>query len=491
MCRLLQASKGLRAALLSTDSRSLDIELDPKASVQAGFATWLPQHAGLVGSIDTGPFEDDEVKVFCQGLCTLSLRQAAAAAVQPLRLRSFITSIPCVGMISALPAASLTRLRLCYVEGNTDAHGPALASAVSLLQCLREFRLVYGISVVTNGCLEGLAQLPKLAEVQLHDCEWSSLSSLPSQLQRLHLSSNSDEDMLVDLSHLSCLREPSISMDALAEGSAFSSSLTSLTMVSCPLDFQTLCSLQCLQQLELKYVSSGQNQGVLADLVQLPKLQHVSLGYEVVVLPHWQFLAAAAAPTWRQNTHLKELTIKIFSSGDSIAQLAPIIATVGHGLAAATSLTKLTLDRLPEVDFCCYLQCLPQLADLSIQDAKFSRQDALLLKQLTKLTSLSLSSCMGIDDAVAVALVSSLCKLQVLALSDCGMTSDAVLPALEGLQDLHSLSLTDVEWFQNGSVQLLAPLTQLTRLELDCRSQLSEPSRASLQQSLGDRLVLS
>ena len=172
-------------------------------------------------------------------------------------------------------------------------------------------------------------------------------------------------------------------------------------------------------------------------------------------------------------------------------QLAASIGIIGQGLAAATSLTKLTLERLPAVDFCCYVKCLPDLADLSIADANFGRQDALHLKLLTKLTSLSLSCCRGVDDAVAVALVSSLCKLQVLALSDCGMTSDAVLPALEGLQDLRSLSLTDVEWFQNESVQLLAPLTQLTRLELDCRSQLSEPSRASLQQSLGDRLVLS
>ena len=480
----------MRAALLSTDSRSLDVELDSKASVQAGFATWLPQHAGLVSSIDTGSCGDNEVKVFCQGLCTLSLRQAAAAA-QPLRLRSFSTSIPCASMISALPAASLTCLELRYAEEQTDVHSPALVSAFSLLQCLREFRLVYGTPIVTNSCLKGVAQLPELAEVHLSYCKWSSLSSLPSQLQRLHLESREEDAMLVDISHLSCLRKLRIDTVTLVEGSTFPSGLTSLTVISCPLEIQTIHSLQCLQELEMEDVFSGQDHGALAHLVQLPNLRHVSLSYHAYMVHRWEILAAEAAPTWRQVTHLKELTIETVSPWVSTEELAPSLAIVGQGIAAATSLTKLSLERLPAVDFCCYIKCLTQLAHLSIEGASFSRQDALHLKQLTKLTSLSMSSCMAIDDAVAVALVSSLCKLRVLSLSGCGMVSDAVLPALEGLQDLRSLSLAGVNWLHDQSVQLLAPLTQLTRLELGCRGGLSEASRASLQQSLGDRLVLS
>ena len=265
VCCLLQVSKGLRAALITTGSRSLDVQLDPRALVQAGFATWLPQHAGLVGSIDTGPFENDEVKVFCQGLCTLSLHQAAGAA-QPLRLRSFSTSIPCASMISALPAASLTSLKLCYMGGKSDTHGPALTSAISLLQCLREFRLVCGTSIVTNSCLKGVAQLQELTEVQLSDCKWSSLSSLPSQLQRMALSYASEGARLVDISQLSCLRELRISIDTLEEGSVLPSSLTSLTMISGSLEFRTLSSLQCLQQLEMEDVPKYQDHHALASL---------------------------------------------------------------------------------------------------------------------------------------------------------------------------------------------------------------------------------
>ena len=119
----------------------------------------------------------------------------------------------------------------------------------------------------------------------------------------------------------------------------------------------------------------------------------------------------------------------------------------------------------------------------------FSRQDAFHLSALTWLTSLSLSGCPAVDDAVAVALVSSMPKLQQLALSSCGIKSDAVLPLLRNLRQLRSLTLSDCAGLQDARwPPVLTSLTHVKWLLLARVPQLSEASRVSIKQTLGGRV---
>ena len=133
----------------------MEVELSPTSSALAGFASWLPDHAGLVGAIDTGSWFNQYEEVLAQRLHSLSLKLAAAAA-QPLCLRSFTTSIPCASMLSALPAASLTHLKLCYEYNPLEVLHRALTSAIARLTNLRKLQLTcvsFDSEAVTGACL--------------------------------------------------------------------------------------------------------------------------------------------------------------------------------------------------------------------------------------------------------------------------------------------------------------------------------------------------
>ena len=486
VCRLLQVSKRMREALRSSDTSSLDVELSSAATAQAGFASWLPDHAGLVGTLDTGHYESEDVTVLAQCLHTFSLRQATTAA-PALCLRSFTKHIPCASMLSALPAVSITRLELVFPDDDSNLHAPAFTSALASLRNLREFSMNNGDINAFKSCMEGLSQLPHLSEVSFESTYWNSLSSLPQQLQQLHLHSN-EYDVLVDISHLSSLRSLFINAESLADNSVLPTGLTSLTVVSCVLSVQIITSLKSLQQLHLRCIEHKEGQALPANLAQLPKLEHVSLSYEACSQEGWE-AAVAAAPTWQHLPQLKELSIYISSQKD-LQQLSAEVVTVGQALAAATSLTRLIIHKLPAVGFCCYVKGLQQLADLAVHGGRFSRQDALQLKGLTQLTALILTTCPAVDDAVAISFVTSMRNLQRLALDACGMMSDGVLPLLEGLKGLRSVSLIACQGLQDESVPLLAQLTQLSHLGLEANDQLSYVSKACLKAALGDRVAV-
>ena len=425
---------------------------------------------------------DDDQLALARSAILLSLQQAAAAT-QPLRLHSFSSNIACARLLSALPAAQLTCLDLSLAR--TVPEDPPLAaitSAISKLQNLRTLQLLDGETAEVGACLAGTAQLCHLTTLRLEDSAWDSLSSLPQQLQCLVISSDEPE-MLLDISHLSALKELQISIDMIAEGSALPCSLTSLSMTRCNPPLQELSQLSCLQRLGMTEIVSDNHLPVLACVAgNLPGLHCLSLSYVRSGIDCWR-VAVAAASHWCQVPQLKELAL----STPSWARAADVTAVL-QGMTAATSLTKLVLDGVSNVDLCGYVTCLPGLVDLEIRGGVFSRENALRLTCLTQVTSLRLILCPAVDDAVAVALAHNNQQLQVLALDFCGMVSDSLLPVLRSLQQLRSLSLNDCKGLKDESWELLAQLTQLTKLRLGGNAQLREACRASLREVLGSRV---
>ena len=291
------------------------------------------------------------------------------------------------------------------------------------------------------------------------------------------------ENALVDISHVSGLENLSVSAGSLAVGSALPSGLTSLMVSGAPLGSESISNLDCLQRLQLKGIRSSQSHGFMECLARLPQLRHVTCGYSHCGRLGWE-AAVVSAPTWQKLPLLRELGISYVDSGRAPEQKVAEAAAVGQGLAAATSLTKLAFNKVPAANMCCYVRCLPQLADLVIYAGSFPRDDAFLLKGLTQLTSLKLQYCPAVDDAVAVALVSNMPRLQQLGLDCCAMKSDAWLPQLEGLHGLRSLCLQQSEWLKDESMPLLAGLTQLMELWIHRNPQLSEASGEFLKQAL-------
>ena len=500
ICHLLQVSKRLRAALQTVGRGSVVVaELSPAPSAQAGFATWLPGHAGLVGRIDTGPAVGTESdKVLVQGLYTLSLQQAAAA-MPPLSLCEFATSIPCASIISALPAGSLTSLHLRFPGMEPQVLAAPFTSSIAALPNLREFLLLFepceGVREVTDACLAGLSQLPLLTSVYLYDCSWTSLGGLPSQLLNLRLTTSSDQDdVLVDISHLSRLEYLDIDTEDLTAGSGFPSGLLHLIVRKCPLVAENVSHLTSLEQLELRPITGCEDPSLLQCLSRLPNLQHVSLTYPGnYFFGGWE-AAVAAAPTWKQLTQLKAFSLTASEADEDYEEeeFKRDLQIITKGLAAARSLTSLVLCSMPVADLCYHVGSLRGLLMLGLYDCSFLRSDAFHLTVLSGLKSLAFRSCTSVDEAVVVALASNLTDLQALELQDCGMvSSDAPLPALRGLQGLRSLSLVGCKGLRDESCELLAQLTQLQDLQLVATGEeqrLSEARVASLRQAFGDGL---
>ena len=249
-----------------------------------------------------------------------------------------------------------------------------------------------------------------------------------------------------------------------------------------------ISSLSSLQQLELRELHEFAVPSILPCVPQLPVLQHLILHYADFTTGGWE-AAVAAAPLWQQLPQLQELRVPRWDNGPLEEEQTRATAVV-KGAAAATSLTSLMLGGMPIAELCCFVVSLPRLCRLRLERCEFSREDAFHLTAFTQLKSLSMCSCRGFDDAVAVAVASSLTGLQELLLNDCGvMLSDAPLAAFKGLHGLRSLHLRGCQGLVDSSWQLLARLTQLTMLNLGCNDPpLRQAARASLRQALGDRL---
>jgi hypothetical protein len=120
---------------------------------------------------------------------------AAATAVRhPLRLREFSTRfLSGPGLLSAMPAATLTLSTIEHVKGYPSAYSLATSQALSGLTGLRDLTLYCCVKEpvgrLSEGCLHAVAQLSLLTALRLsRTAEDAELLLLPQQLQILELS---------------------------------------------------------------------------------------------------------------------------------------------------------------------------------------------------------------------------------------------------------------------------------------------------------------
>jgi hypothetical protein len=126
---------------------------------------------------------------------------AAAAAPQPLRLRKLSTDfLSGPGLLTALPAATLTKLCISCFDGFPSINSAGILQALARLTGLQELSLEKYDSdsavLLSQGCLQAVAQLTALSKLTLQRLDFDlDLSCLPVQLQELRL-------------HLCCSRKP-------------------------------------------------------------------------------------------------------------------------------------------------------------------------------------------------------------------------------------------------------------------------------------------
>jgi hypothetical protein len=143
----MQVSKACRAALSCCDP-CLDVELHVKGSESletvAGFASWVQENGHLVKTLRLGGDDDEPepgLRQAAESMISLALKLSATTKA-PLRLEAFVTNFPSFrsGLISSLPASSMTSLHLKCVNLATLQH-PGLDASLQQLVGLRELTL--------------------------------------------------------------------------------------------------------------------------------------------------------------------------------------------------------------------------------------------------------------------------------------------------------------------------------------------------------------
>lgn len=148
--RLQCASKSVQA-VVERSNASLALTIGSQQNNTASLASWLSKHAHLVGSINFVLVEqwcrdaDADADVLPADPAVQTALQDAACRRPPLQLRSFTASCECPGTLSALPAATLTQLKLRLAHNKAAAVRPAssawLPAGVAQLTTLQDLAL--------------------------------------------------------------------------------------------------------------------------------------------------------------------------------------------------------------------------------------------------------------------------------------------------------------------------------------------------------------
>jgi hypothetical protein len=376
-----------------------------------------------------------------------------------LQLTSFTSNLWAGDMLRALPADSLAALRLSPIDSK-GADGRQLSALIARLSSLKQLTMEGpGTDSMPGSCFEGIAQLTGLTSLELGR-DWERvnkpLQQLLSQslpLRRLCLGL---ESAALDMTALASLTELILddTCDSLRPGSKLPAQLQRVCLLRCK-DTSPLLGLQQLQHVSLGVGFEDPEQ--LRCLARLPALRHLSLEYWDVV--H----AAATAPAWQHLSHLSELTMEYENDDPSVQQMAAILA----GVAAATSLTKLSLDaraydaddeaEVTDVAACASLAGLTRLRDLTISAPWYLVPgDALALTAMTSLTRLDLAyTGSGVDDVAASDLACSLTQLRSLDLRGCALGGLGCLASIARLSQLTQLRLDNVQGLTRRGVMLL------------------------------------
>jgi Leucine-rich repeat (LRR) protein len=424
-----------------------------------------------------------------------------ATSSAPLRLESLFIDFPEfeAGLISSLPASSLTALQFACVDLAT-LQNRALTASLQQLIGLREL-LIYlnptsdqasheqdagrANQQLPKGlmtCLQALTRLRKMELYIYNGLTWPTLCHLPPSLQELKLYVEAGK-CLVDIPQLTGLERLEVTApDGFAEGSALPACAAVVSLSDTPLPERPWQLLAGVQQLEITW-PDGKSAGVLAQLSGLQSLTSLSLSCPGASD------AAAAATAWKHLPQLRGLQLSI-KHAETLPEDQSHCEDTVRAISMVEGLTslRLGLPRKSTFPWAVHIAQLQNLHQLVVSRANSSRQDMLQLKKLIQLTALSLKWC-SLGDAAAVAVLGRLTKLQTLRLIQGhkrqGQLSDAVVPVLEQLQGLRKLSLQSPEVGEN-SMELLEGLTQLTSL----RVELSHKRRQHLKRVLGCKVLL-
>jgi hypothetical protein len=399
-----------------------------------------------------------------------------------LRLSSFSSNLRAAGMLGALPADSLTVLNLGPVD-SIGADGRQLSALIARLSSLKELTLHRpGTKSMPGSCFEGIAQLTGLTALELGylwrevDEPLQQLLSQRLPLRRLCLKMHPP---VLDMTALASLTELIMDHDnELQPGSKLPAQLQRFFLSYCE-ETSALLGLQQLQHVSLGVCFEDPEQ--LRCLAQLPALQHLSLEY-------WDVThAAPTAPAWQHLSQLSELTLEYDNDNPSAQQMAAILA----GVAAATSLTKLSLEAgawgvdedqagdegMTELAACASLASLTCLKDLTVGSRScLVPGDAVALTALTSLTRLNLAYTGGaVDDVAASALACTLTQLRSLDLRNCMLGGLlACLAPIAHLSQLTELRLAGVEGLTRRGLMLLTRLTQLRQLSVEHNDEVTQ-----------------
>jgi hypothetical protein len=490
------------------------------------FAAWLPEHAALVKAMSVhigGAFRShagltevqyrgvakqlllhalqlarsppDEAAGITSALAATSAAAAGQGVVgsfahqqqRRLRLTSFASDLRAAGMLDSLPADSLTALDLSPVD-SIGVDGRQLSALIARLSCLQQLSLTGpGTISMPGSVFEGIAQLTGLTALDLGNAWWGVdevlqqllSQSLPLRQLRLGLLLP-----VLDMTALASLTELILDRISgyaqLRPGSKLPAQLQRISLPECK-ETSALLGLQQLQHVRLgvEFTDSAKLRG----LAQLPALRHVSLEYWNV------YNALPTASAWQHLPQLSELTLA-YNDDPSAQSMAAILA----GVAAATSLTRLSLEaracladetdddsedfemRVTEVAACASLAGLTCLRDLTISaESRLVPGDALALSALTGLTRLKLAFAdSAVDDVAASALACSLTQLCSLDLQGCALGGLACLAPIARLSRLTQLLLKDVEGITRRGVMLLTNLKQLQQLSVTVNEEVTQ-----------------
>jgi hypothetical protein len=429
---------------------------------------------------------------------------SSVTAKHQLQLRAFSTSyLYTPNVVAALPAATLTRLKLSASVYGHHAESSAFAAPLARLVNLQQLQLHH--LDLDSSCFEAIGSLAQLTKLTCSTASSSAaaMSHLPPQLLELDIGlsgtpaaaaaepaaeaaeqavGQGQHEVSLQLAHITALQSLHISNTCHLRESHLPASITELlVMSSCassalpPLTALNLRQLPELKTLRVVYEASVDSaQQLLHQLAPLKQLQWISLEYS-------SFNAAQhAAAAWRGCSALQHLTIYgIMDEDDDDDDQIPAdlllepehVLHVLQGIGAATSLQALEITGVVPadvVDVARHLTGLTRLQVLELHTYNSSSQDLLHLRALAPtLTSLSFR-CPQVDDLAVVGLSCRLQRLQRLSLLHHSMKSSAALLALSMLSELQELDLRGCPGPFDGHVlmELAAALPQLQQLEV-------------------------
>lgn len=464
----------------------------------AGFAAWLPQHAGLVSGLSVSvsrkpDWEQGEYTAWCGTvssmlamaleLCAARKHLAPAAndsagsssangtgrSPLPLRLKSFGTDcvsprlLRALGSIDVVGASFRASTAVAGLDQGVSLT-PAVCCAFSSLRGLQRLTLTLndGAGIETPvHFVQALQPLTRLTQLYLPGLAGGAEVYLPTSLQRLLLPYSHAEPVTWDLQHLTNLKDVVVDMSL---GTGFRVDNAATLLLQGQLD-----SLRVVGGVRVLGLERVANLNVTA--CRPAHLQNL----HSVCGQHRPSRLRLCVSYWNKRDHQLSL--------HEVSALQAAAAAVG----ASSSLEFLDFDgmslNMEGVPLCGELAKLPRLQKLSIQKCKVPAEQLLHLTACTSLESLRLG-CEGLEDFTAVGLLSKLPRLQHLQLNCCDLQSMAVLGCVGALTDLTVLQLgswrNDIK-MQDHHLQAFLPLRQLRKLALPPLAQCSEAAVADLQ----------